>query len=93
MLIDSMKRKSIFLAGHRGMVGSAVLNYLQSNGYENVITRTRGELDLINQAQVDSFFAKEASRCSNHLCSKSRRHTRKQHTSRRLYLSKSTNSK
>jgi len=54
-----MKRKSIFLAGHRGMVGSAVLNCLQNNGYENVITRTRGELDLINQAQVDSFFAKE----------------------------------
>jgi GDP-L-fucose synthase len=54
-----MKRKSIFLAGHRGMVGSAALNHLQSNGYENVITRTRGELDLINQAQVDSFFAKE----------------------------------
>lgn len=54
-----MKRKSIFLAGHGGMVGSAVLNHLQSNGYENVITRTRGELDLINQAQVDSFFAKE----------------------------------
>ena len=54
-----MKRKSIFLAGHRGMVGSAVLNCLQDNGYENVITRTRGELDLINQAQVDSFFAKE----------------------------------
>jgi GDP-L-fucose synthase len=54
-----MKRKSIFLAGHRGMVGSAVLNYLQSNGYENVITRTRGELDLISQSQVDSFFAKE----------------------------------
>jgi GDP-L-fucose synthase len=54
-----MKRKSIFLAGHRGMVGSAVLNYLQSNGYENVITRTRGELDLISQSQVDSFFTKE----------------------------------
>ena len=54
-----MNRKSIFLAGHRGMVGSAVLNYLQSNGYENVITRTRGELDLISQSQVDSFFAKE----------------------------------
>lgn len=54
-----MKRKSIFLAGHRGMVGSAVLNHLQSNGYENVITQTRGELDLINQSQVDSFFAKQ----------------------------------
>ena len=54
-----MKRKSIFLAGHGGMVGSAVLDYLQSNGYENVITRTRGELDLISQSQVDSFFAKE----------------------------------
>ena len=54
-----MKSKSIFLAGHRGMVGSAVLNCLQDNGFENVITRTRGELDLINQAQVNSFFAKE----------------------------------
>ncbi|NCF42135.1 MAG: NAD-dependent epimerase/dehydratase family protein [Bacteroidetes bacterium] len=54
-----MKRKSIFLAGHRGMVGSAVLKHLQRNGYENVITRTRGELDLISQSQVDSFFAKE----------------------------------
>ena len=54
-----MKRKSIFLAGHRGMVGSAVLNHLQSNGYENVITRTRGELDLTNQAQVDSFFSRQ----------------------------------
>ena len=51
-----MKSKSIFLAGHRGMVGSAVLNCLQNNGYENVITRTRGELDLTNQAQVDDFF-------------------------------------
>jgi len=54
-----MKGKSIFLAGHRGMVGSAVLNYLQDNGYKNVITRTRSELDLINQAEVDNFLMKE----------------------------------
>lgn len=54
-----MKGKSIFLAGHRGMVGSAVLNYLQDNGYKNVITRTRSELDLINQAKVDNFLMKE----------------------------------
>ena len=54
-----MKRKSIFLAGHRGMVGSAVFNHLKNNGCENVITRTRGELDLTNQAQVDSFFARQ----------------------------------
>lgn len=54
-----MKRKSIFLAGHQGMVGSSVLNHLKNNGYENVILRTRSELDLINQAQVDNFFEKE----------------------------------
>ena len=56
---ELMKGKSIFLAGHRGMVGSAVLNYLQDNGYKNVITRTRSELDLINQAEVDNFLMKE----------------------------------
>ena len=49
----------IYIAGHRGMVGSAILRRLKSLGYTNLITRTRQELDLINQAEVDAFFAQE----------------------------------
>ena len=50
------KQASIYVAGHRGLVGSAILRYLQRNGYDNLITRTHSELDLINQAQVSQFF-------------------------------------
>ncbi|MDE0978523.1 MAG: GDP-L-fucose synthase [Flavobacteriales bacterium] len=49
----------IYIAGHRGMVGSAILRLLKAKGYTNIVTRTRQELDLINQAAVDSFFAHE----------------------------------
>jgi GDP-L-fucose synthase len=48
----------IFVAGHRGMVGSAILRRLQALGYTNVITATHEELDLTNQAAVHAFFAK-----------------------------------
>lgn len=54
-----MKDKKVFVAGHRGMVGSAVLDNLKSKGYTNIITRTRQELDLLNQKAVDTFFKKE----------------------------------
>jgi GDP-L-fucose synthase len=55
-----MQRDSkIFVAGHRGMVGSAILRRLASLGYANVVTRTRHELDLLDQKAVDAFFAKE----------------------------------
>lgn len=55
-----MERDSkIFVAGHRGMVGSAILHRLASLGYANVVTRTRHELDLLDQKAVDGFFAKE----------------------------------
>jgi GDP-L-fucose synthase len=47
----------IFVAGHRGMVGSALVRRLERGGYRNVITRTRAELDLLNQEQVARFFA------------------------------------
>lgn len=47
----------IFVAGHRGLVGSAILRRLQHGGYANLITRTRAELDLLDQAAVASFFA------------------------------------
>jgi GDP-L-fucose synthase len=49
----------IFVAGHRGMVGSAIIRQLESSGYTNIITRTRNELDLINQQAVSDFFKTE----------------------------------
>lgn len=49
----------IFVAGHRGMVGSAILRRLVCLGYANVVTRTRHDLDLLDQKAVDAFFAKE----------------------------------
>ncbi|MGK9065267.1 GDP-L-fucose synthase [Stutzerimonas chloritidismutans] len=47
----------IFVAGHRGMVGSAIVRRLQALGYTNIITRGREELDLVDQAAVNAFFA------------------------------------
>lgn len=49
----------IFVAGHRGMVGSAIERRLRSLGYAEIITRTRAELDLTDQARVQRFFASE----------------------------------
>jgi GDP-L-fucose synthase len=49
----------IFVTGHRGMVGSAIVRYLTSTGYRNIITANREELDLTNQIEVQKFFARE----------------------------------
>lgn len=49
----------IYVAGHRGMVGSAIVRHLQSEGFNNIVTRTRSELDLTNQAAVQAFFQSE----------------------------------
>ena len=49
----------IYVAGHRGMVGSAILRKLMQEGYQNVIVRTSAELDLRNQQSVNDFFATE----------------------------------
>jgi GDP-L-fucose synthase len=55
-----MKKDSkIFVAGHRGLVGSAIVRTLKDRGYENIITATREEVDLVNQQQVENFFVKE----------------------------------
>lgn len=53
------KDSKIFIAGHRGMVGSATLDCLKAQGYQNIVTKNRKELDLTNQKDVDSFFKKE----------------------------------
>ena len=49
----------IYVAGHRGLVGSALVRTLQDKGYENIITRTHAELDLIDERAVNAFFAQE----------------------------------
>ncbi len=53
------KISKIYIAGHRGMVGSALVRKLEQEGYHNIVTRTSKELDLRNQQAVADFFAKE----------------------------------
>ena len=53
------KNAKIYVAGHRGMVGSAIVRELKRQGYENIITRTHKELDLCRQEDVEKFFAQE----------------------------------
>ncbi|MCB0515879.1 MAG: GDP-L-fucose synthase [Chitinophagales bacterium] len=53
------KKDKIFVAGHRGMVGSAIVRNLRSKGYENIIERSSAEVDLTNQAATAKFFAEE----------------------------------
>jgi GDP-L-fucose synthase len=53
------KEDKIYVAGHRGMVGSAILRKLQTEGYSNIITRTSAELDLSRQKEVEDFFTAE----------------------------------
>ena len=53
------KYAKIYVAGHRGMVGSAIVRELQRQGYTNIVTRTHSELDLCRQADVEAFFETE----------------------------------
>ena len=53
------KTDKIYVAGHRGLVGSAIVRNLESKGYTNIVKRTHKELDLTNQAAVYDFFAQE----------------------------------
>lgn len=53
------KASKIYVAGHRGMVGSAIVRKLQAEGYCNLVLRTSAELDLRNQAAVEKFFSEE----------------------------------
>ena len=56
---DMKKDSKIYVAGHRGMVGSAILRELERQGYNNIITRTHKELDLQRQSDVEAFFKNE----------------------------------
>ncbi|MDX2426200.1 MAG: GDP-L-fucose synthase [Cycloclasticus sp.] len=53
------KAAKIYVAGHRGMVGSAIVRELNKKGFRNIIKKTRNELDLLNQQEVTNFFAQE----------------------------------
>jgi len=53
------KNAKIYVAGHRGMVGSAIVRELQRQGYNNLVFRTHAELDLTRQADVEEFFVQE----------------------------------
>ena len=53
------KADSIYVAGHRGMVGSAVVRRLQRSGFSNILTRPRAELDLLDRSAVRAFFGRE----------------------------------
>ena len=52
-------KDKIYIAGHRGLVGSAIVRQLESRGFTNLLMRTHKELDLTNQAQVQTFFKQE----------------------------------
>lgn len=54
-----IKNAKIYVAGHRGLVGSAICKKLTEQGYTNLVTKTHAELDLLNQQQVNSFFELE----------------------------------
>lgn len=53
------KESKVYVAGHRGLVGSAIMKALKTKGYRNILTRTHGELDLTRQDQVEAFFEEE----------------------------------
>ena len=57
--MNDLSSQKIYVAGHRGMVGSAVVRALDSIGVNNIITRSRDDLDLTNQAATETFFAKQ----------------------------------
>jgi GDP-L-fucose synthase len=57
--VSITKRSKIYVAGHRGLVGSALLRALQSRGYERILLRSRAELDLTRQEAVQAFFERE----------------------------------
>lgn len=64
------KSSRIYVSGHRGMLGSAMLRCLQAQGYTNIVTRSHKELDLTRQADVEAFFAREQPEYVFHIAAK-----------------------
>lgn len=59
MTMSELRTQKVFVAGHRGMVGSAIVRRLQALGYENILTASRDELDLLDQAAVNAWFGEQ----------------------------------
>ncbi len=76
----------IYVAGHRGMVGSAILRKLKTGGYNNLVTRSSSELDLRNQQEVERFLRKEKTGICFSGGGACRRHCGKQYFSRRVSI-------
>lgn len=64
------KNAKIYVSGHRGLVGTALINALNAHGYTNIVTRTHAELDLLDQKAVAEFFAEEKPEYVFHLAAK-----------------------
>ena len=58
-MLSLQPQEKIYVAGHRGMVGSAIFRALQKQGETNIVTRTHAELDLTNQAAVQQLFHRD----------------------------------
>jgi GDP-L-fucose synthase len=54
--LDKDLNAKIYVSGHNGMVGSAIVRELKAQGFNNIVTKSHSELDLINQREVESFF-------------------------------------
>ena len=68
------KNSKIFVAGHNGMIGSAIVRKLTQFKYKYIFVRSRRQLDLTDQGKVFSYLKKNKTRCSNISCSQSRRY-------------------
>ena len=68
------KNESIFVAGHKGLVGSAVLKLLKNKGFKKIITVDRKILDLRNYKKVEKFFKKKKNNLYDYGSCESRRH-------------------
>ena len=63
MSLEINPSSRIYVAGHRGMVGSSIVRHLEELGCKNIVLRTHNELDLTNQLEVRNFFQKETLDC------------------------------
>lgn len=59
MFRDQLKQKKIFIAGHRGMVGSALLKYLKKKNFKNFVLVTKKQIDLLDENKVNKFIKKK----------------------------------